>query len=312
VRIDPQRLEPLARLLVASQRAQTGLGMPAWPAQYHFVDGSQRTVNWLLVLDALNFCFWAQRGQARWQIAYRGELLNGYWAEAAALRRAVEEQKPLWDAGYLSNIDDQDMATIFRGPSAQEPAIPLLAERLRCAREVGQVLLERFGGQFSHLIEQSGQSAVALTLALAEHFSSFRDVASYAGREVRFFKRAQICVADLHGAFGGQSWGAFNDLDALTIFADYKLPQVLRHHQVLVYMPELAARVDAQQQLAAGSGEEIEIRAATIWACEWLRQEMARQAGQAVNAMQVDQLLWHLGQDAAEMQPYHRVRTIFY
>jgi hypothetical protein len=312
VRIDPAHLQALARLLTAAHSTQPDPGVTDWPGQYHFVDGSQRTVNWLLVLDALNFCFWAQAGQARWQIAYRGEVLNGYWAEAAALRRAVEEQKPLWDAGYLSNIDRQDLATIFRGIATQGPAIPLLAERLRCVREVGQVLLERFGGQFSHLIEQSGHSAVALTLALVEHFSSFRDVATYAGREVRFFKRAQITVADLHSAFGGQAWGAFNDLDALTIFADYKLPQVLRHHQVLVYAPELAASVDGLHLLKAGCAQEVEIRAATIWACELLRQEMARQAGRAINAVQVDQLLWHLGQDAAEMQPYHRVRTIFY
>lgn len=310
VRIEPERLEPLARLLLAPGTA--GLAVPAWPAQYHFFDGSERTVNWLLVLDALNFCFWAEKGQARWQIAYRGEVLNGYWAEAAALRRAVEEQKPLWDARYLSNIGRQELATIFRDLSTQGPGIPLLAERLRCAREIGQVLLERYEGQFARLVEQTGQSAVALVLALAEHFSSFRDVATYAGREVRFFKRAQICAADLHSAFGGQSWGAFTDMQDLTIFADYKLPQVLRHHQVLVYTPELAARIDRQDLLAAGSAEEVEIRAATIWASELLRREITRLGGQAVSAVEIDQLLWHLGQDAADMRPYHRVRTRFY
>lgn len=316
VRIDPARVERLAEGLANEARQAGGenaaLIAPAWPEHYHFFDGTERTVNWMLLLDAVNFCFWGDKGQKRWQIEYHGEILNGYWAEAAALRRAIEEGKPLWDARYLSNIDQQEMATIWRGISADEPGIPLFEERLRAAREVGQVLLERFEGEFSHLIRQVEQSGVELALALAEHFSSFRDVATYNDQEVRFLKRAQICVADLHGAFHGQSWGAFTDLEELTIFADYKLPQVLRYHGALVYTPELAERVDRQEQLVAGSAEEVEIRAATIWASELLRRELVKQLAQPITAAEIDQLLWHLGQDAAAMQPYHRVRTIFY
>ncbi len=285
---------------------------PTWPAHYHFFDGSERTVNWLLLLDALNFCFWGEKDQPRWRILYQGELLNGYWAEAAALRRAVEEGKPVWDARYLSNMDAEELATIFRGPSSAAPGIPLFEERLRIAREVGQVLLERFDGQFSHLVEKVQQSGVELTLALAEHFSSFRDVTVYNSREVRFFKRAQICVADLAGSFSGKFWGTFRDLDQLTIFADYKLPQVLRYYGALVYTPELAAKIDHQEQLAPGCAEEVEIRAATIWACELLRREAEKLSMQPVTAAAIDQWLWHLGQDAEHMQPYHRVRTIYY
>lgn len=313
VRIEPEPIQRLARQLAAPRRTEAGAEPDlSWPARYHFFDGTERTVNWMLLLDALNFCFWGERGQPRWQIAYQGEMLNGYWAEAAALRRAVEEGRPLWDAGYLSNISHQELAAIFRGHSPDGPGIPLFEERLRAAREVGQVLLERFDGQFSHLVEQAGQSAVELALALAEHFTSFRDVATYENQEVRFLKRAQICVADLAGAFNGQSWGAFTDLDQLTIFADYKLPQVLRHYGVLVYAPELASAVDRQELLTSGSAEEIEIRAATIWASELLRREMARLTERPLTAAEVDQVLWHLGQDATEMRPYHRVRTIFY
>jgi hypothetical protein len=312
VQINPAAIEPLARLLSTSDQETRESVTPGWPARYHFFDGTERTVNWLLLLDALNFCFWGEKDAGRWQISYQGEILNGYWAEAAALRRAVEEGKPLWDARYLSNIDAQELATIFRSHAANEPGIPLFEERLYIAREVGQVLLARFEGQFSHLIERVGQSGVGLALALAEHFPSFRDVATYHHREVRFLKRAQICVADLHGAFDGRSWGAFSDLEQLTIFADYKLPQVLRHYGALVYAPGLAERVDRQELLDSGCAEEIEIRAATIWACELLRDELARQRGESVTAVEIDSLLWHKGQDAAAMQPYHRVRTIYY
>jgi hypothetical protein len=316
VSLNYSAIQRLARKLVAPEQTPPGMeqasALPNWPAHYHFFDGTERTVNWMLLLDALNFCFWGEKNQPRWQIVYQGEVLNGYWAEAAVLRRAVEEGKPVWDAEYLSTIDAQELAAIFRGPSTETPAIPLFEERLRIAREVGQVLLERFNGQFSHLVEQVEHSGVELALALAEHFPSFRDVATYGSQEVRFLKRAQICVADLHGAFNGQLWGMFIDLNQLTIFADYKLPQVLRHSGALVYTPELAARIDQQEQLAPGSAEEVEIRAATIWACELLRREATRLSTQAPTAAAIDQWLWHLGQDAEHMQPYHRVRTIYY
>ncbi len=88
---------------------------PVWYEQYHFFDGTVRTLNWLLVLDALNFCFWSEKDAPRWRIAYQGEILNGYWAEAASLKRGAEEGFPLWDARYLSSMSSEDLAHIFRG-----------------------------------------------------------------------------------------------------------------------------------------------------------------------------------------------------
>lgn len=314
--INQGRIEQLASSWIQHDGQRAALDEMLWNEQYHFNDATERTANWVLLLDALNFCFWAEKDQPRWQIEYRGEQLNGYWAEAASLKRAVEEGFPLWDAAYLSTISSEDMAHIFRG-TAGSPAIPLFEQRVEHAREVGRVLLERYEGQFARLIEQAEGSAPRLAALLAEHFPSFRDIASYRGKEVRFYKRAQICVADLHGTFGGKQWGAFSDIDQLTAFADYKLPQVLRHYGGLEYQPALAARVDSQELLAPGSEEEVEIRAATIWASELLRRAMERE-GHRMTPAEIDQRLWLLGQNAQgiqntpEMRPYHRTRTIYY
>ena len=289
---------------------------PAWYDRFHFHDGTERTVNWLLVLDALNFCFWAEKDKPRWRISYKGEILDGYWAEAASLTRAVEEGIPLWDAEYLSTMSREDLAFVFRpAKGADDPAaemIPLFDARLAHVHEIGRVLLERYSGQFTNAIKKAKGSAVNLALLLEKDFNSFRDVALYHSMEIRFLKRAQICVADLYGAFGGKRWGAFTDLDKLTIFADYKLPQVLRHFGVLEYAPGLAQRIDNLELLQSGGEEEVEIRAATIWACELLRHEMSRLSGQSITAIEIDQILWYLGQNSAEMRPYHRTRTIYY
>ena len=320
--INQDRLPDVAaRLIAANPLTSTS----SWYERYHFFDGTERTVNWVLVLDALNFCFWAEKGQQRWRIEYQGpsvgdhqgsSLLDGYWAEAASLTRAVEEGIPLWDAEYLSKMSREQMAHIFRGvPNPECPEgemIPLFEQRLHNVHEVGCVLLEHYDGQFAKAVEQANHSAVRLVLLLAQRFPSFNDVAWYRGHEVRFLKRAQICVADLHGSFSGKGYGSFTDLDQLTAFADYKVPQVLRPFGILDYHPSLAARIDKQDLIAPGSEEEIELRAATVWACELLRRQMVYSAGSTITASEVDNRLWHIGQNMPEMKPYHRVRTIYY
>ena len=305
--IDREEIKLLVHQWIQHNK-ESAITPPSWYEQYHFFDGTERTVNWILALDALNFCFWAEKDQPRWTIEYHGETLNGYMAEAAALKRAVEEDDiPLWDAPYLTTISEKTLAHIFRG----EQTIPLFEQRLQNIREVGRVLLAQFDGQFIHAIEQAEHNAVKLALLLAQDFPSFNDIAFYRNQRICFLKRAQICVADLYGAFGGKSWGAFTDLHQLTAFADYKLPQVLRHLKVLEYHPTLAKRIDNQELLEAGSEEEIELRASTVWACELLRREMMHQ-DHPVTAAEIDLRLWLLGQQSNAMQPYHRTRTIYY
>ncbi len=306
--INPSAIEALSKQWIhAGITASTANS--AWYEQYHFHDDTERTVNWILLLDALNFCFWAQQGQTRWTIEYQHELLNGYWAEAASLTRAIEEGIPLWDAGYLRTISEETVAHIFRGTSTTR--IPLFEQRVQNAREVGQVLEEKYNGQFVHAIEQAHYNAIELVQLLANDFPSFRDVASYQSYEVRFLKRAQICVADLFHAFHATRWGALSNIDQLTCFADYKVPQVLRHYNVIEYTPALAQRIDQQELLEAGSAEEVEIRAVTVWACELLRRSLERH-GVSLTAIAVDQQLWLAGQQSAAMQPYHRTRTMYY
>ena len=207
--INPEHVDELSGQWIRAIQAgtqNTGQSTALWDNRYHFNDGTERTVNWVLVLDALNFCFWADKDQPRWSIDYKGEVLNGYWAEAAALKRAVEEGIPLWDAEYLSMIPCETVADIFRA-TATSPIIPLFEQRVHNLHETGRVLLERFGGQFATAVRQAQGSAVQLALLLAQHFPSFSDVASYRNQEVRFLKRAQICVADLHGTFAVSSGG---------------------------------------------------------------------------------------------------------
>ena len=56
---------------------------------------------------------------------------------------------------------------------------------------------------------------------------------------VALYKRAQILVADLWACCAGTGYAAFNDIDAITAFADYRIPQLLVCFNVLQYSDSL-------------------------------------------------------------------------
>jgi hypothetical protein len=46
-------------------------------------------------------------------------------------------------------------------------------------------------------------------------------------------------------------------IDELTMFADYRVPQILRHIGVLVYSQPLAEHIDQSKSILYGSQEEV-------------------------------------------------------
>ncbi len=301
VRIDQAAVERLAEALAGGSLAR-----PAWRVAPHWWDDDQqeRTATYVLLLDALNFSFW---GEPRWRVAWGGVIYDGYWALAAALRRALDAGVPLYDPEYLATR--ADAAALLEGVG--RTPIPLLRARQAAIREVGEGLLRRCGGSFLHCLAEADSSAARLILLVVERFPSFHDVASYQGREVPFFKRAQILVSDLWGAFEGAGPGRFDELEALTMFADYKVPQVLSGLGVLAYSDALRATLAAHELLGYGDRREVEIRAASVQAVERVRSAVEAR-GVPMRAFEVDWALWAFGQGRDWPLPYHRTRSVFY
>lgn len=303
VSIDRQALVKLARDWLSE-----GAEVAAWDDVHHFVGGGAETVSYLLVLDSLNFCFWPARGKARWEIQSGSETLSGYYALAASLKRAMESGIPINRADYLAGISPRALKEMLGG----QGDLQLMERRLRILRDLGRVLQEAYGGEACGLVEAAEGSAVRLVRLLASQLESFRDVAEYRGREAFFYKRAQIFAADLYGTFQGKDWGAFKDIDQLTAFADYKLPQVLGHLGIFQYEKELDRKVNEGTLLEPGGTEEVEIRANTIWAVEGIRREM-NHGGKDLAAYEIDGILWNMGQQPRyRIKPYHKVVTEYY
>lgn len=255
--------------------------VPAWDGRRHFSGDAVRVRAYILVLDTINFSFWAASG--------------GYWRLAEGLRDAFAGESRIWEPAVLETITAQQLETYVG-------ELPMLEERAGALRELGAFAGEQ--GSFDALIQDTAAGQAAF---LADRLASFRDVAHYDDLEVPFLKRAQITAADLNGA----GVASFPDLDALTCFADYKLPQALRHLGAIEYSDRLARRVDDWRELEPGEPAEAEIRAATVVAVERLRDGLEA-AGRELRSFEVDWMLWELSQGLYPVRPHHRVRTVFY
>ncbi|MEX2315186.1 MAG: queuosine salvage family protein [Thermomicrobiales bacterium] len=309
VSIDRDKIEEVAGQLAGSQEPAADWSHAPHPQ----ARDAAELANLVLVVDALNFCFWniPSSPRPRWSVTYAGQQHDGYWALVAALRRAVEAGLPLADAEYLAALSEDEIATILAGDPGSEE-IPLLHARLEHLREAGKTLLARWDGSFLEAIAEANGSAAKLVREVLDGLPSFRDVAPWNGHTIRFHKRAQILIADLSGAFNGEGPGQFHDLHTLTAFADYKVPQVLRQRGILTYAPELSEAIALYRLVPPDSDEELEIRASTIWAVELLRQSLARR-GTDMPAYAIDWALWQSGQSMpATSDPYHRTLTVFY
>ena len=256
--------------------------------------------------DAVNFCFWPDKGKPKWEVEWPPNKISGGWyGLVSCFKRALAENVPILNAEYLSSLSIDDAKIFFLGINGVE--IPLLKERVQNLREAGKILLEKFDGRFINVLEESQFDTIKLVKTLQENFPSFNDISFFDGKEVIFLKRAQICANDISYILK-ETPKKIIGLEKLTAFADYKLPQILREYGVLQYDDALACAIDALKEIPRGSREENEIRSATVWIVELLRQKI-----KIMTAREIDNTLWFMSQEIQQSsKPYHRTRTIYY
>jgi hypothetical protein len=262
-------------------------------------------LNFVLVFNSLSFSYW---GDPKWTIAYQDRQADGAWGMILALKRALDEGKPVLDSEFRAKMTKADLANLLRG----NVEIPLLQERHEIIQATGKILIEKYHGDFAEAVKKSNQDINVLLDSIVTNFPSFRDETTYKGRQVFFYKRAQLLISDIHQLFSKRGYGEFNNADQITACADYKLPQALRKFGVLVYSKTLADKIDQRFPIAHASEEEIEIRANTIWAIEYIRQRVQKRMPK-VTSMDINDHLWLYTQTKyPDDRPYHLTRTTCY
>ncbi|KAK4416320.1 Queuosine salvage protein [Sesamum alatum] len=260
----------------------------------HYFDDGPLTVQYLFVLDALNFCFWPDKEMT-------------YDHLAAGLKEALQTDKSAFDADRLQKYTGPELRKLLKWPRP----LPLEEERVRLMHEVGFELERSFDGKASKLVESCEKSAAKLVALITSHFPGFRDHTVYKGHQIFLYKRAQIFAADLWGAFKGQGYGQFNDIESVTMFADYIVPAVLQQLGVLKFSPSLADMIESNREISPGSEEEVELRACSVHAVEEIRELIHRKSGKQVLSVELDLWLWAFGVQCSSLQ-HHRTLSIYY
>ena len=152
---------------------------------------------------------------------------------------------------------------------------------------------------------------------LVDNFPCFDDRHPFQDTVVRFHKRAQILVADLWACFEGESYGFFDDIDEITMFADYRIPQMLNSLGCLKYSPPLDHNIRQLKLIPSEHPWELQLRGCSIWCIELLRREIRRHHPESqINAILIDFFLYdsikEMESKGHECIAHHRTRSIWY
>jgi hypothetical protein len=312
---------------------------------FHYLGDEADTAAYVLTLDTINF------GSGYFPRMRKRGTLSGYFTVALSLKEAFEREGP-WSAATLAAMTPARCAAVFgQAPAFPLMALFARAlsdfGRLLLAEYGGQPLAlvraadgsaERLASSltampyYRDVAEHDGRpvafykraqlAAADLALALAEKRETRseereRRAAPPApqswGEKRQARSQEQVPEADSSLAPRFSSLAPlFRDLDRLTIFADNVVPHVLRVDGLLRYDARLLARIYAEESIAPGSPEEVEIRACAVHAVELLKAELARR-GHAITANQLDYYLWNRGRAARyKALPRHRSPGVYY
>ncbi|XP_029170426.1 queuosine salvage protein-like isoform X3 [Nylanderia fulva] len=133
-----------------------------------------RAVDWIFVLNTLNFALWNPRSTKQWTV----NQLTGYQALCVAIKRAIDEEIPIWSPKYYTKLTQHELEMIFKSDDG-ETNIPLIHERLTILHEIGNILLHKYQGSFVTCVKRSKGNPLKLLNLIVTNFESYQDKSTY-------------------------------------------------------------------------------------------------------------------------------------
>lgn len=260
----------------------------------------QEMVHFLLIYHAIGFSYW---GEPKWTIEYKEKQYDGAIGLIMAFCKELEQNPSFLQFHQLEKTTLKDWERILQGNTK----IPMLEERYECIQEISHTVTTQMNNNFYEQIKDLDKDE-ELFQSIIQNFPSFTDKAEYDDKPVYFYKRAQLLTSDIL-YWKKQKEGKEIINQNLVGCADYKIPQVLRNLNIVMYTKELADLIDKQVEIPKQSKYEIEIRASMIVVIQKIKEIV----GNCYSNIEINDYLWLKGQEKGNKKfPYHRTRTIAY
>ena len=253
----------------------------------------EEIVDFVLVAGSLNFAYTDFETRERWDLVVDGRAYADADGLHVALHRALGEGVPVLDGSWLQSVTADDLRELLRGGTGR---LQMLDERAAILREVGATLVARYDGRFPNVLASSSAAVYdegrGFLEVLTRDFPTLPRRRGLAGAGGSFLEARAACGVVPRGDAAGRA--GFSDLDRLTAFADYIVPAGMRAMGILRYSDELDGAIRDGRLIEAGSPQEIELRAHTIYAASLLtdRVNELRPPELQVIVPQIDARLW--------------------
>ena len=262
---------------------------------YKLLDENIETIiTFLLYFEAIDFSFW---GNPKWHIETINGVEDGSMALMYAMLRYMRENKS------FNNLTKEKFKKYLQG----NIDIPLFEERYQIIKNINKVVNEKMDGNFYNAVFKL-TSDEELFSFIIDNFEDFKDVRTYQGKIIYFYKLAQLLTSDiLH--IREKKENIKVDYSHLVGCSDYKIPQGLRALNLVEYNKELAYIVDNKIEIKENTTYEVEIRATVIYVID----EIKKLLNNKINAIELNDYIWLMSKNKElPKRPYHLTRTTNY
>tara|TARA_B100000683_G_scaffold187546_1_gene180779 strand:+ start:589 stop:1569 length:981 start_codon:yes stop_codon:yes gene_type:complete len=265
-----------------------------------------------MLINTLNFAFTDFDTSIKYEINRDGQRLSDSEAMYAQVHEAIDSGINLLDGEVLEKITVEDLKKIFVG----NIEMPMLEERVEILNSVGTKLVDSYEGDWLKFINKGPQKLYSAGEGLIERlvleFPRFNDSSIYLDKEVNFYKLAQLAFWGIHGELADTGYFRIEDMESMSAFADYIVPVALVVMKITKYSNDLEEKIMSGKMIERDSNEEIEIRAASIYATAKLTESVNKRREGVENIMipQLDYRLWK--HYHATHFPHHLTYTTMY
>jgi len=265
-----------------------------------------------MLINTLNFAFTDFDNSIKYEITRNGNKLSDSEAMFTQIHEAIDSGINLLDGEVQAGLTFQDLENIFKG----NIEMPMLQERKDILNQVGQKLVNSYEGDWINFINSCPKKLYSngegLIEKLISEFPRFNDSSSYKGKDIHFYKLAQLAFWGIHGELSHSNYFNIEDINAMSAFADYIVPVALKVMKIVEYSEDLNEKINNGILIERDSEEEIEVRAASLFATAKLTEavNLRRPANKTIIIPQLDYRLWKSYH--ATHHPHHLTYTIMY